>query len=810
MHQKTPFGNPDGSRSDIQEVIDSFVSFGHHHLGIPADDGSVRVIVGAKGSGKTVYLRRVRAAAASNPSVYTDAVQQDLPVTSNVVKFCQCFRRRDLTEKWMQLWYCAIVRSLASHLLHARPLAPYLSPEQRAELGEYPPEFVPRSRREVSVYSQATDIINSHHTDRGYSKYFDDPLWAELATTIGDILSSMPPIYFFIDSVDEEYANAPMFWLQCQKGLFFRTMRFLRDQHFGGRLHVIACVRDHVLASVLRGEHQNRYRGEPHIISLEWDYEAAEYFLREKISRLDERALMRKPQAGPTIADWLGLDTIENKGRGITEPITQYLLRHTRLLPRDVVILGNRLCQEVQLSKHKGQALDPVTIRRVVREVATSFANEQLAICANHIASSGMPSDAVRMELEEIYTGDSEYSRGLREKLVEVIRGIGVDRFGRAELRRALEHARELFGAGSDPLSVLWQNRLLGFTVESPDGPVESFFSETRCDHFTLPHDQDEYCLHSSLIDLVGVAPVGPPVGRATPGRGALPTMSDPLQHDLPVPERIGRYRVLGRLGKGGFGEVFLAQDKDLVRRIAIKALPAELARDPVWLRRFRKEAQVLANLNHPNIATIHSIEEHGQRRFLTMEYIDGRTLAELIDAGPMPLSEVLVVARQLAAALGAAHKGGVVHRDLKPSNIMLRNDRLLKVLDFGLAKLLPREGVVRDDGGTDRPATGEGTLLGTPGYMAPEQVRGHPVDARADIWAFGCVLFECLAQRPAIDGATVVDRLSATLQQEPPWRSLPPKTPRWLKKLLERCLQKDPASRPASIADVEAAVADG
>ena len=163
----------------------------------------------------------------------------------------------------MQLWYCAIMRSLVTHMLHSKQLSPYLPAAQREELESYVPEIVPARRREVSVYSQVTEIINGHHTARSFSRYFDHPAWAELASTINDVIDSMPPIYFFIDSVDEEYASAPMYWLQCQKGLFYRAMRFLRDQHFGGRLHVIVCVRDHVMASVLRGEHQNRYRGSP-------------------------------------------------------------------------------------------------------------------------------------------------------------------------------------------------------------------------------------------------------------------------------------------------------------------------------------------------------------------------------------------------------------------------------------------------------------------------------------------------------------------------------------------------------------------
>src|SRR5215510_6035437 len=298
----TPFGNPDGSRSDILDVVDNFVDFEDlpvsGGLAIRADDLSRRIIVGAKGSGKTVYLRRLRATAALNESVYADVVQQELPATSNIVKFGQCFGKADLTEKWMQLWYCAIMRSLVTHMLHSKQLSPYLSDQHREELESYSPDILPKRRRAIYIYSHVTDIINSFHTANAFSRYFDHPAWAELAATINDVMASMPPIYFFIDSVDEEYASAPMYWLQCQKGLFYRAMRFLRDQHFGGRLHVIVCVRDHVLASVLRGEHQYRYRGEPHIVTLGWEHSSAEFFLRKKIARLGDKLLLRRPEEG--------------------------------------------------------------------------------------------------------------------------------------------------------------------------------------------------------------------------------------------------------------------------------------------------------------------------------------------------------------------------------------------------------------------------------------------------------------------------------------------------------------------------------
>ena len=800
---KTPFGNPDGSRSDIHEVVSNFVTFEElkvsSGLGISPSDLSLRVIVGAKGSGKTVYLRRLQAAATANESVYADVVQQDLPSTSNIVKFCQCFSKLDLTEKWMQLWYCAIMRSLVTHLLHARQLSSYLSEEQREELLDYPPEIVPQRRREVSIYSQVTDIIHCYHTGHAYSKFFDHPAWAELTATINDIISTIPPIYFFIDSVDEEYASAPMYWLQCQKGLFFRAMRFLRDQHFGGRLHVIVCVRDHVLASVLRGEHQNRYRSEPHITTLGWEYASTEFFLKEKIQRLGGNFLLREPKdEAPTIEHWLGCSFIENRGRRIREPIMQYLLRHTRLLPRDIVILGNSLSQIAAVAKRNGQTEIPSqAIRQCVREVARSFGNEQLAICANHIASSGMPADAARMGYDDIYTGDTEYARGLADHLHSVIQLIGKDRFGADELELATLLSSELFGEESDALSVLWQNRLLGYVEHTPDGPREVFFSELNSDHFNLPLDMKEYLLHSCMVDCAGIRAVGPPVGQ-----GAMDDPTLTRGQSATNPGQIGAYPILGVIGRGGMGTVYLAEDPRLKRRVAIKVLPDPGPQNAESQERFKYEAQVLATLNHPNIATVFSLEDENGTHFITMEYVAGDTLASRIKESLLTFDQSMRICRQIAVALEAAHRQGVVHRDLKPANIMVTQDDHVKILDFGLAMVgASYAGESKTTVSLHDLQTMPGAVMGTVGYMSPEQLRGRPVDGRSDIWAFGCCLYECLSGRKALAGETPPERMVATMERDPDWDILSD-APAPILKLVQQCLKKDPGERLANMTE--------
>ena len=295
---------------------------------------------------------------------------------------------------------------------------------------------------------------------------------------------------------------------------------------------------------------------------------------------------------------------------------------------------------------------------------------------------------------------------------------------------------------------------------------------------------------------------------------------------------RIGSYEVTGSLGAGGMGEVFRARDTRLHRDVAIKVLPAAVAEDADRLARFTREAQTLAALNHPNIAAIYGLEEGPAEagphtgtgrhvRALVMELVEGQDLSDLIRTGAgsrepgagMPLDEALPIARQIAAALETAHEQGIVHRDLKPANIKVRADGTVKVLDFGLAKAMGPAEAGRHDAANSPTftahATAHGVILGTAAYMSPEQARGKPVDKRADIWAFGVVLYEMLSGHRLFDGGTASDSIAAVLTREPDWSQLPAATPPRLIDLLRRCLRKDAARRLRDIGDAAVEIDD-
>ncbi len=266
-----------------------------------------------------------------------------------------------------------------------------------------------------------------------------------------------------------------------------------------------------------------------------------------------------------------------------------------------------------------------------------------------------------------------------------------------------------------------------------------------------------------------------------------------------------GKYRIIEEIGRGGMGVVYKAEDTKLARKVAIKVLPEIFTADPERLARFEREARVLASLNHPNIAAIYGVEEADGKRFLVLELVEGETLAERLSRGALSLEETLEVCRQIAEGLEGAHEKGIIHRDLKPSNVKITPERKVKILDFGLAKAFhdqTSEVDISKSPTITADMTQPGVILGTAAYMSPEQATGKPVDKRADIWAFGCILFECLTGKRAFLGRTVTESIAAILRGEPDWDSLPADTPGNVRTVLRRCLQKDPRRRLRDIAD--------
>jgi len=304
-----------------------------------------------------------------------------------------------------------------------------------------------------------------------------------------------------------------------------------------------------------------------------------------------------------------------------------------------------------------------------------------------------------------------------------------------------------------------------------------------------LQHEVERLLAHETAADgFLGGSIAAVAAGVMSPAPGSL------------TGQRLNGLEIAELIGAGGMGEVYRARDTKLKRDVAVKVLPPAFAVDTERLARFRREAQILASLNDPHIGAIYGFEDTGEIHGLVLELVEGPTLSDCVAQGAIPLEEALSIGRQIAQGLEAAHKQNIVHRDLKPANVKVRPDGVVKVLDFGLARVSDWARVeVRDAQATS--ITDPGVILGTPAYMSPEQVRGHAIDARTDIWALGAVLYEMLSRRPAFSGATTSDTIAAVLTAEPVWRDLPLSAGSPIRRLLRHCLQKDPQNRLDSVA---------
>jgi Tol biopolymer transport system component len=347
-----------------------------------------------------------------------------------------------------------------------------------------------------------------------------------------------------------------------------------------------------------------------------------------------------------------------------------------------------------------------------------------------------------------------------------------------------------------------WQRvkALFQAALDTPVAEREAFLASAAGDDDALRSEVHSLLASDGNVGLLDRLPgAGGGVFAEAPGP---PSGGEAQDRRLAPPHVAGPYEIGDLIGAGAMGEVYRARDTSLNREVALKVLPPLFALDPRRVARFRREAHVLAALNHPNIAAIYGFEESGPVQALVLELVEGPTLADRIARGRLPLDEVLAIARQIADALEAAHEKGIVHRDLKPANIKISPSGVVKVLDFGLAKVW--EGAPEADGASSALTSidlGE-RILGTPGYMSPEQARGRGLDKRTDLWSFGCVLFEMLSGRPAFAGDTIPDTIARVLDAEPDWQALPGSIPAGLRQLLRRCLQKDRSRRLRDIGD--------
>lgn len=516
-----PFGITEGDRADLDRgnfvEIDPLVA--QMGLASKPDDSDARVIVGRKGSGKTLYLRRFQAHTDSEDSVIAIPIDPRTPTTHQIVEFSHWYRGHDLTERWSNVWRAAILRASCTHALYSSHLAEHGSSNSRRKLAGLAEYLFPEVNTPRGPYNQLSELIAAHRSGHELEGTLREPRWGDLEYWLGEFIRDAPPLFFYLDAVDEEYESAPNYWMRCQKGLFYQVMRLLRDPAFGNRLHVVISVRDNVFSSVLRSEHATRYRTDPHIRVLAWDRPAIDYFLSRKLERLDRKHMISDTRSSG-ITEWLGLSEIHNKERQIDEAIGDYLLRHTRLLPRDIVLLGNSLSAAVIRAKNKRRVdVEEEEVRGVVRTVARWCGFEQLAICGAQVLGDMIPHGAARKSELEAYTGNQEYEHSLGEQIGVLIRDINEDQFGPETLEALAEKGRKRFHKSIDLPTVLWQNGLLGYGDDGIDEDDWIFHGIEDLDRFQLPADRDRYAFHPCLLDALGFHGGGPGTKPVHPWR---------------------------------------------------------------------------------------------------------------------------------------------------------------------------------------------------------------------------------------------------------------------------------------------------
>jgi hypothetical protein len=512
------FGDPDGYRSDLSDFIDiselrrsAFFSPAHRR---------VRIVVGRKGSGKTFYLKKLQADASweyessLGSELVVDAEQTQLLSTRHVFSVSTWYSNAILTEVWQQAWGRAIILSLSSQILFNPDFRQYIDQGTRQTLrrdfGALFQEYLELDER-TPFTTLRTLILAAGDSDpvecaARFSRILDDPLWDDLESRLARLIIDFPPVFMFIDAIDEEFSHAPMYWMRCQKGLFYEVMRILRHSRLGSKLHIVIAIREIVLHSVFRSEHAPRYIGDPHIRVLEWGFDAARSFIDRKVQSLS-REHWRGSKRPNKLPDWLGFDQVTNRHRQ-KEDVYQYLLRHTQCLPREMVMFGNLLGRELDEANRQGRGFNEADFHQVVNVLARVSGLFQLEMAANQARSDEIPGEAFQHDFLESYTSVQEYADQRAQELIDLIALFRLLRITHADFLELQDLGRRSIGA-PDLGSVLWQAGILGYVDEEGR---DVFFSLDRVGRFVIPSSAAEYVFHPSMREVAGLAPSGRPV----------------------------------------------------------------------------------------------------------------------------------------------------------------------------------------------------------------------------------------------------------------------------------------------------------
>lgn len=494
----TDFGKADGSRGPISEdhqFIHLDTRFGA--IGRPIDEYTrTRVVVGSQGVGKTLFLRRLQAHFEKDDSVLSArAVLETSELDTNtVIRFSQLFRKSANSENWTFVWKCAIYLAASRAVLADHPRWGAVPEDVISHLTELLDDLLPDAtyRNPVDITAFLTRGI-SGNTD--WDRFRNNSCWIDLRETLRDALKHSREVYLFLDAIDDNFKYAPSYWMQCQRGLFYAVMHAMRNDTIDNKLHVVISIRDLVFTSVLQSEHGRRYASDVEITPLTWTTAAAVEFLGKKVAQLSPDLFPHSVE--PSITSFLGREAIWNEQRDMAEPIEQYLIRHTKLSPRDIILLGNGILIAARRENVMPQDLSDAVLRRAVSLASRLAASEALAQVANQVVTNALPWNSSKFNYTESMTTEYD-SDGLVREICSVLLLLDTELFDRDVAARLSAEADKRFGSGANLLDVLWQHRLIGVLR---DGGA-SFYDGVEDGRFTLP-DGPLYILHSILLDVL-------------------------------------------------------------------------------------------------------------------------------------------------------------------------------------------------------------------------------------------------------------------------------------------------------------------
>jgi hypothetical protein len=521
LYDKTgPFGDADAAKVDFHKLRNSFINLSADESKTIDDtlDTTVRVIVGRKGSGKTLYLRSLqdhyrRLNSEKLNTVYITDIDNTPPDTSLIVKVTSWFEDKDseADETWRGIWKMVILRTTVSHLFFATDMEKYVSSKLKSDFYNKYANILPRIKGPTSIFNHLTNLLAQFNSITNLQNFMYLEEWGPFEYELNLLVKKAPPIYFFIDQLDDDFAHAPYQWLKCQYGLFSAMFRFIRNNTFGGRLHVISCIRELVYAYILHTQDGSKYLSEPKIKVLKWDFNLAKHFIDKKVELLDE-SLFKNPQATKTVANFFGITELQLKRNGgYTEKIHTYILRHTLLMPRDIINIGNIYCEKSLTNIDNTD--NENSLKEAVKYVARQIAKEQTIIASILISTRWIYNGVVENGTLNIYT-DETMINSINSNLCKLILHIGKDRFSGRILNNTIKKSAKFgFSEQDQPFNALFLAGLLGYVeLDSDSIHREIFFSESRNTQFSLPLYKKDYVFHSSLIDYLGIKPIGKPV----------------------------------------------------------------------------------------------------------------------------------------------------------------------------------------------------------------------------------------------------------------------------------------------------------